>query len=276
MEIDDKIKNRNNWVKILFSGAILIVILYKLVSSDININIDKVQYSDILSLVISFFAIALSLAFYFKASDTSNKFYNDTYKFNKDISESIGRMDAGFNEKLRNLNENYSRFAEYGFLGMKNSNYEESIEEEEGKFKELLEEKERVITNLLNENEITAEARDTYRRQLDGMNEELNRQKKNIEDLKVNYTYNSEEISLISQLFNNSERRGMMNDIFSYYAKHPNNEYAIAQMEEDIRKELAPRFNTNLYRSMKKRKLVDDDGLLTDKTLRYIVNEYDI
>jgi len=53
----------------------------------------------------AFFAVSLSAAFYFKATDTSNEFYNNQYKFTKDVSEILGRIEAGFGERLRHIDE---------------------------------------------------------------------------------------------------------------------------------------------------------------------------
>ena len=43
-----------------------------------------------------------------KASDTSNQFYDNTYKFTKEISELLGRIEEGFGERLRHLDEGYA------------------------------------------------------------------------------------------------------------------------------------------------------------------------
>jgi len=51
----------------------------------------------------------MSFAFYFQASQTSNTFYDNTYKFTKDTSEVLGRMEGMFGEKLSHLNDNYTR-----------------------------------------------------------------------------------------------------------------------------------------------------------------------
>lgn len=91
-------------VGILFS----ILIIYKLAVSDLTFDFGKFDFNALLALLLSLFAIGLSVTFYFKATDTSNLFYDNTYKFTKDISTILGRIEAGFGEKLQNLDKGYS------------------------------------------------------------------------------------------------------------------------------------------------------------------------
>ena len=45
-----------------------------------------------------------------KATDTSNNFYDNSYKFTKEISEILGRIEAGFGEKLKHIDVEKSRY----------------------------------------------------------------------------------------------------------------------------------------------------------------------
>ncbi len=66
------------------------------------------KFTDLLSLVLAVFAIALSAAFYFKADESSRSFYNNTNVFTKEMSELLGRIESGFGEKLRQLEIGYN------------------------------------------------------------------------------------------------------------------------------------------------------------------------
>lgn len=92
--------------------CLIFVATWKLINTDLSIPIDKFSFTDLLSILVSFFSIGLSIAFYFKATDTSNNFYDNSYKFTKEISEILGRIEAGFGEKLKHIDE--------GYLGIKN------------------------------------------------------------------------------------------------------------------------------------------------------------
>lgn len=106
------IRNRESWLKILVLTLFSLIIAFKLVTSSFNINMDDFRFTDLLSLILSLFAIALSMAFYFKATDTSTDFYNNTYIFTKEISEILGRIEAGFGERLRHLDEGYNKLGD--------------------------------------------------------------------------------------------------------------------------------------------------------------------
>jgi len=103
----------NNFVKAIILIFVL-VLCYKIVTTDIiktPLDFSNVNISELLSFVLALFAIGISIAFYFKTSDTANTFYDNTYKFTKDISEMLGRIEAGFGEKLRHLDESYLRMS---------------------------------------------------------------------------------------------------------------------------------------------------------------------
>lgn len=88
--------------------CLIAVITWKLINSDISISIKEFTFNDLLSMFLSFFAISLAIAFYFKATETSNRFYDNSYKFTKEISEILGRIEAGFGEKLKHIDEGYA------------------------------------------------------------------------------------------------------------------------------------------------------------------------
>jgi hypothetical protein len=117
MNKEDKSINYNNetlskklWSVFKFSTGIIILIIvaYKLIVNEISISISNIDYTVLLSFLLAFFSIVLSMMFYFKSSDSSNQFYDNTYKFTKDISTILGRIEAGFGEKLQNLDKGYS------------------------------------------------------------------------------------------------------------------------------------------------------------------------
>lgn len=88
--------------------AVLIVFTWKLLNAQLSIDLEAFSFTDFLNLVLALFSVALSVAFYFKANEASNQFYDNSYKFTKDMSEILGRIEAGFGERLRHLDEGYS------------------------------------------------------------------------------------------------------------------------------------------------------------------------
>lgn len=108
---DQTIEIINLIFKILLISSIVGVALFKVIVT--NIDLSSFDFSDFLSLLLALFAMGLSILFYFKATDTSNQFYDNSYKFTKEFSIILGRIEAGFGERLKHIDEGYSQIANY-------------------------------------------------------------------------------------------------------------------------------------------------------------------
>ena len=76
--------------------AILIVVgtlLIKLLTGDLGLDFTKLSASELVSILLAFFSIALSAGFYFAATSQSNQFYDNVNNFTKDTSTLLGRLD---------------------------------------------------------------------------------------------------------------------------------------------------------------------------------------
>lgn len=162
--------------------ALLAVVALKLLNADVKIDLASFSFNDFLALVLALFSVALSVAFYFKANEASNQFYDNTYKFTKDMSEILGRIEAGFGERLRHLDEGYSgmrdRLDRLPYNGATPSDVkaeEEEIKQKEAEQRAVLEdlaeraklaehEKQALFANLEQKNEELEQARMELRR----------------------------------------------------------------------------------------------------------------
>lgn len=176
----EKIKNRNNLIKsiviLFFSG----LIGYKLIISNINFDLTKFDFSDLLALILALFSIGLSVMFYFKATDTSNLFYDNTYKFTKDISEILGRIEAGFGERLKHLDEGYTGLREK-FDGKSINKQVTEIEsakkeldDEKEKLELQIKEKEAILHELMNKAKLNAKEREQFTSKIKEKDEQIN------------------------------------------------------------------------------------------------------
>lgn len=120
----------------------------------------------ILSTLLAFFSIFISIIFYFKADETSSKFYDSSYKFMKDISVTLGKIEERFGEKLNSLNDKFSHF--------ERESQKASLEIESNQ-----EDKENIINDLMERANLRDEEKEKFRKQL----EEKDKQ---IEILKIN------------------------------------------------------------------------------------------
>ena len=136
--------------------AFIVVILTSVISWKLlwtNISLSELKATDILSIIIALFAMGLSVAFYFKATDTSNSFYDNSYKFTKEMSEILGRIEAGFGERLKHLDEGYSTMSrKFDGLpyGLTKEQAEQKIEKEEEAIEKNEDERQKMIAELIN------------------------------------------------------------------------------------------------------------------------------
>jgi hypothetical protein len=148
---------------------VLGIVAWKLAVSDIQIDMSKFSFSELLALLLSLFSVALSVAFYFKADETSSQFYNNSYKFTKDISEILGRMEAGFGERLRHLDEGYSRQLDRALVPPTNA----EITKNEEELEKRKDEQQELIKTLIDKAELAVAEKEDFLIKLNDANRKL-------------------------------------------------------------------------------------------------------
>ena len=178
-ELKYKIKNRESIAKVIIAVLLFALIAYKLAISNVTFDFSNFNFTDLLSLTLAIFAIALSVAFYFKATDTSNNFYDNTFKFTKDISEILGRIEAGFGERLKHLDEGYTGLIDkFDGNGVENKTEEieeakQELEDEKLKIKKEVEEKDKILESLLKKAKLNKSEKSEIISQLKEKEEEI-------------------------------------------------------------------------------------------------------
>jgi hypothetical protein len=184
------------------------VVSWRIAWSNWNVDLSKFEFSDLLALIMGLFAVAMSVAFYFKATDTSNKFYDNVYKFTQDTSEILGRIEAGFGEKLRHLDEGYtglqSRFDKFSSLTpeenvKKVEKNKEREEEAKAEKKEAIDEKQKVINDLLEKAKIDEKEKRLISEKLEEIGLRYERAEKRLSQLKAERDRMQHEMHLIEQ-----------------------------------------------------------------------------
>ena len=106
-----KAKQREDWKTTKCFVVILAstVIAYKIAITPFNLVFD---FPALLALLLALFSVFLAALFYFKTTETSSAFYDNTYKFTRDIAELLVKIESGFGEKLRHLDESYYHMRE--------------------------------------------------------------------------------------------------------------------------------------------------------------------
>ena len=180
-----EIRNRESWLKVLVIALFSIIIAWKIVTTPLDINMADFRFTDLLTLIVAIFAIVLSMAFYFKATDTSNIFYDNTYKFTQDVSEILGRIEAGFGERLRHLDEGYSGLMnKFDRLPIDINKVEKEAKHEEEEVKKIEKERDQLLETLVEKAKLANHEKTELFKNLKEKDEELNQAKNEFEFLK--------------------------------------------------------------------------------------------
>lgn len=90
-------------VKIIISITLAVISIIFTLLICISIYRNGFSADSILSTLLAFFSIFISIFFYFKADETSSKFYDSSYDFMKEQSVLLGRIEERFGEKFETL-----------------------------------------------------------------------------------------------------------------------------------------------------------------------------
>lgn len=151
----------------------------------------------LLSMLLAFFSIFISIFFYFKASDTSNNFYDKSYDIMKDVSITLGKIEAQFGEKLNNLNDKVSA------LTVKEYATKEKLEN-------VVAEREEIIEEMIENPPIESDKKEEYRKILQTKVNEikaLENELYQIKNQKSEYSYvNIDKAKIYLQILNKLDK----------------------------------------------------------------------
>lgn len=128
------------------SVMFIAILCYSILKSNFSLE-------SVLSILLAFFSIFISIFFYFKADETSTKFYNSSYEFMKDISVTLGKIEERFGEKLNSLNDKVSHLDKIST---------EASEE----IKDKKDDKDSIINDLMDKANLNEEEKNRYRKEL--------------------------------------------------------------------------------------------------------------
>ena len=142
-------------------GSVMFILLlcYAAFKSGFSFSLES-----ILSTLLAFFSIFISIFFYFKADETSTNFYDSSYKFMKDISVTLGKIEERFGEKLNSLNDKVSH--------LDRISNETSEEIEEKKY-----DRDNLLNELMDKANLGEEERNRYKKELEEKVAEIERLK---------------------------------------------------------------------------------------------------
>jgi len=146
------------------------------------------DFSTFLSLTLALFSVALAAMFYFKATDTSNVFYDNTYKFTQEIASLLVKIESGFGEKLSHLDEAYrgmnERFDKFPRNIQQIEAAKEELEQKEKQLAEIKQDKDNVIDEIATKAHLGEEERNSFKKALEEKDKLLNEARRELEALR--------------------------------------------------------------------------------------------
>ena len=153
-------KKKVNIFKVILciAGCIAAIVLIATLCAIVYKN--NFSLESLLSLLLAFFSIFISVFFYFKTEETSNHFYDTSYNFMKDISVTLGKIEERFGEKLNNLSDKISHL----------SNVKEEKSEE---LQSKEDEKQKIINELMAKAKLNAKEKEEVAQKLRSAEQEI-------------------------------------------------------------------------------------------------------
>ncbi len=271
-EKNETIRNRESWLKVgvitFFSLVIGIPLFWCLITGQISLDFGSLNFESLLAVLISFFAIFLSVLFYFKATESSNHFYNNSYTFTKDISETLRGIEAGFGEKLKNIDKGYDDFRktfENYISPDDKKEIKKEVEEEKEKLKEIIREKDNLISELETKTNLSKQELNKYLKQIKEKELELRETNNQIQFIKHQLKSESE--------FNVSEDKyhDFRMYIKSRFLSNVNSDILASRLLiRKYFKKMSTDFHPSFLKDMEKAGFIDVDGNLSGKGVDFI------
>lgn len=241
--------------------VVLIVIFgWKMLNAELKIDMASFGFTDLLALILALFSVALSVAFYFKATDASSKFYDNTYKFTKETSEMLGRIEAGFGEKLRHIDEGYNGIRDrFDRMPPYPKVTDEDVKKEEDDVLQKEKAQKAVIENLAKKANLAEDEKTKLFQTLDQMKQELDQARMELHRMRTSSHLSSEDTP-------------DKQTIWRYLASkitgtRPSEDWTFSSLSskrvKDAFAEILPALHPDAVRDMKKLDLLDDRDTLT-------------
>lgn len=160
-----------NCVKALSTLALVAVTVFKIYETPVDMTLD---FPTMLSILLAFFSVGLSTLFYFKATETSNAFHKDAQQFNRDMGQVLAKIESGFGERLRSLDEGYSHVRDQ--LASREqfiAQTREDIEVGEKEWRATKAQKDEIISGLIEKANLQDEERNSILRKLEEKDQQL-------------------------------------------------------------------------------------------------------
>ena len=251
------------WVTSICIVTAVGAVSYKFIIGNFNLD-----FNAFLSLVLALFSILLSAMFYFKATDTSNKFYNNIYNFTKDIAQLLVKIESSFGQQLKSIDERQLKMNDWVYNGKMSEHEIEKTEDEIDKQKVELErinnEQQEIIDKLIEEAKMKDDEKEQIKNELAENKRQYSRTKDALNILQVKLMSNEEldKISSIQSWFNPDEHyyiKEFTNKIINKFGMQSTDKASIVNFFSQAKKYMPQK-----YLNLLDRRGFVRDGELTD------------
>lgn len=193
--------SRKGFLSLAILRDILIVLLvaivgWRILNAELKVDLSAFSFTDLLALIMSLFSIWLSVAFYFKATDASGQFYDNTYRFTKEMSEILGRIEAGFGERLRHIDEGYAGIRErFDRLPSYGKVTKDEVQKEEEEVRKKEKEQHDLLEELTQRAKLAEHEKQSFLQALSQTTDELEQARVELRRLKANSRRSNSDLS---------------------------------------------------------------------------------
>lgn len=196
----------------MLRDIVLVVLIavfgWKMMNAELKIDLASFGFTDLLALILALFSVLLSVAFYFKATDASNQFYDNTYRFTKEMSEMLGRIEAGFGEKLKHIDEGYSGIRDrFDRMSPYSQVTEADVKKEEEEVRQKEQEQKALIEDLAKRAKLAEHEKSALFANLSQKSEELDQARMELRNLQTSSHRSFEDIREKRQVMNYLARK---------------------------------------------------------------------
>jgi hypothetical protein len=259
----------NTWFKVILISAITGTVLYKIITS--SFDLFTFDFSDLLSLILAIFSIFLSVMFYIKADETSNRFYDNTQKFTQNVSEILGRIESGFGERLRHMDEGYSKLEDFYINNSSKRESSNEIEKNEIQVRTFKSEQDALIKKLLTSSNLDRQEKENIQQRLDETNSELENARSIIDQLRNEQRINELDPDKISL---KRRANAYLKRMYPGYPEMKKNRYSLIALQNVFKKYLEDT-NSQWIADLHKLGYVDSTLNLTEEGFEFIRRSID-
>ena len=261
---------------IKFSIIILFsVVAWRIAWSSFSLDLTKFDFSDLLAMILALFAMLMSVAFYFKSTDSSNQFYDNIYNFTQKTSEILGRIEERFGERLKHIDEGYGRIqSRFDGISENPGEIEKKVKETEGKekeekekLKETNEAMQEMMEELAKRAELQEEEKEEFYKKLERLTKEKTIAQERISEMEEDRDRMQEQLLILErdmgegleeidnpiffELFNHAEIRHLLQ------------RHAPARILQKRVRDIIQKFPESIIRELHKEGIIDGGRKLT-------------